>query len=693
MHTVPSLTCDIQGFGMRRETAVGRVAYRNLMTRNLMTRSLVTHSLIVLLALLVTACGDPADTAQPLDANGMPAAGAPDVTAEVDAFYRDNPDFFTFASPTDLPDGLNWQDGSSLPDIGSSDAIKGGTEYARLQDFPRTFRTVGPDSNGSFRVWILDDVQMSLAHRHPDEFDFFPGLAKSWAVDREAKTVYVKLNPAARWSDGEAITADDFMFMFFFYRSQHIVAPWYNNWYGTQYTNITKYDDHTMAVSIPEAKPNMSARVLGLSPKPRHFYSEFGPDFVERYQWRFPPTTAAYVIHDKDIKKGRSVTLTRDSSWWAKDLKFWRNRFNTDRIHLSVIRDTPKVFEAFKRGDIDQFSLNLAEYWYEKLPDDDADVESGYIHKSVFYNIRPRPTWGLWINSHKPLLDNPDVRIGLNHSTNWQLVIDKYFRGDYTRMRTSSDGFADFTHPGLQARQFDIEKAAEYFSRAGFDRRGDKGILTNAAGVPLSFTLSTGYENLKDALTILKEEAAKAGVEFRIEVLDSTSGWKKVQEKNHDIHLVAFSVSLEMYPRFWETYHSVNAYNNAFADDGSINPERKVKTQTNNLEMLAMPEMDVLVDRYRASESREEMVELAHRMTEIHHGYASFIPGYVQPFYRTGYWRWVRYPDNFNHKHSRSATQLFIHWIDQDMKKATQTARADGVSFPPARRVYDQFSK
>jgi hypothetical protein len=45
-------------------------------------------------------------------------------------------------------------------------------------------------------------------------------------------------------------------------------------------------------------------------------------------------TTGAYFIKGKDIKKGASVTLTRDSG---------------------------KIFEAFKKGDIDQLGLNLAE--------------------------------------------------------------------------------------------------------------------------------------------------------------------------------------------------------------------------------------------------------------------------------------------------------------------------------------------
>ena len=61
--------------------------------------------------------------------------------------------------------------------------------------------------------------------------------------------------------------------------------------------------------------------------------------------------------------------------------------------------------------------------------------------------------------------------------------------------------------------------------------------------------------------------------------------------------------------------------------------------------MIAIKEMDDLIDQYRASNSKEEMIKLAHAMTKIHHDYGSFVPGFVQPGYRLGYWRWVKYPE------------------------------------------------
>lgn len=640
---------------------------------------------ILLGVFLITSCGTG-------DEEDLTLEPTRDNTQEVLDYYAAHANFFSFKTPDDIPTDLVWEDGMDLPDIGSPEAKKGGTQYGALQDFPRTLRLVGPDSNGSFRPFILDNVAMAMAHQHPNnQNDFYPGLAKSWAVSTTRKTTYIRLDPDARWSDGEKVTADDYLFAYFFFQSEYIVAPWYNNWYGSMYTNITRYDDYTISISIPNAKPDMHYRTLNLSPVPQHFYRELGDDYVERYQWRFVPTTGAYEVRDEDIRKGRSIALTRVKNWWAKDKKFWRNTYNPDKIHLSIIRDTTKVFEAFRRGDLDQFGLNLGEYWYEKLPDDEADVQNGYIHKTIFYNQRPRPTFGLWMNTSRPLLDNQEIRIGINYATNWDLVIEKFFRGDFGRLKTVSDGYGEFSHPTLEPRPFDIDKALAHFANAGFTARGPDGILVNDKGQKLAFTLTTGYEALKDVLTILKEEAKKPGLEFRIEVLDGTAAWKKVQEKKHDIQFSAYAVALEMYPRYWETYHSVNAYDKAFLEDGSVNPERKLKTQTNNLEAIAIPEVDAMIDRYRASSDKAEMIDLAHRLDETLHDYASFVPGYKQSFYRVGYWRWIRYPDDFNLKHSSSAGRYFVHWIDTDMKKETLAARKSGKTFPVSIKVFDQY--
>ena len=93
--------------------------------------------------LLSSACGEPEKTA-------LSETDQKDNSAEVKAYYDARPDFFRFKTLADLPERLTWENGNNLSEMGSPEAKKGGTEYRRIQDFPSTLRTVGPDSNGSF---------------------------------------------------------------------------------------------------------------------------------------------------------------------------------------------------------------------------------------------------------------------------------------------------------------------------------------------------------------------------------------------------------------------------------------------------------------------------------------------------------------------------------------------------------------
>ena len=98
-----------------------------------------------------------------------------------------------------------------------------------------------------------------------------------------------------------------------------------------------------------------------------------------------------------------------------------------------------------------------------------------------------------------------------------------------------------------------------------------------------------------------------------------------------------------------------------------------------------------MIDAYRESDDKAEMIQLAHDMTQLHHDYASFSPGFYQPFYRVGHWRWIRYPDDFNVKHSRSAAEYWVHWIDSELKTETMEAQKNGTAFEPEINVYDQY--
>ncbi|MFV1995122.1 MAG: ABC transporter substrate-binding protein, partial [Verrucomicrobiales bacterium] len=251
----------------------------------------------------------------------------------------------------------------------------------------------------------------------------------------------------------------------------------------------------------------------------------------------------------------------------------------------------------------------------------------------------------------------------------------------YQRMDTLSDGYGEFSNPAVTARRFSAARARESFARAGFDKAGADGILVNSEGRRLSFTVTTGYPRLKDVLMILQQEARKAGLELQLEILDSTTAWKKIQEKNHEICLTALNRSVELYPRYFDFWHSYNAYR----EDGSLKPD------TNNFTVTAIPEWDALIERYERSTDLAEIKEIAWQLEEKIYQDAAFVPGWVRPFFQCAYWRWIRWPDGFSARLAREHDELNVHWIDPVIEAETRAAMKAGEDLGAQTLNFDQF--
>ena len=166
----------------------------------------------------------------------------------------------------ELPGDIEWLTNDSDPVYSAPEATKGGTFRSSLQSFPLTLRLVGPDSNSAF-AGVMRSLQLSLIETHPNTENIIPSLATHWAYGKDKKTMYFKLNPKARWSDGNPVTADDFAYTLEFMRSKYIVAPWYNDYYTREIEKVTVYDDHTLAVTATKAKPDLYMTVA-LGPTP-----------------------------------------------------------------------------------------------------------------------------------------------------------------------------------------------------------------------------------------------------------------------------------------------------------------------------------------------------------------------------------------------------------------------------------------
>lgn len=565
-----------------------------------------------------------------------------------------------------LPKDLKWVTNNTAKVFASPYAKKGGTFRNFITNFPLTLRQVGPDSNGSFRS-VIGANQMHLLDSHPNSEELLPGLATHWAFGKDNKTMFFKINPNARWSDGHPVTADDFIFGLEFMRSDFIMSPWHNNFFRTDFDKVVKYDDHTISIHTTKAHPEIEVYTNSLPAVPKHYYKTLDKNFVRKYNWKVIPNTGPYQI--SKLRKGKSIMLKRKKEWWAKDMKYMKGRFNVDRVVFNVIRDTTTAFEYFLKGRLDLFPLTLPNYWHQKSVNLEK-VKKGYIERIWFYTDDREPSIGFYLNQDKPIFKDKRVRYAFSHAVHIRKLINGLLRGDYSRLHSGTIGYGSYTNTAIKARTYNIKKVEQLMTAAGWKR--GKGGIWEKGNLRYSVTITYSADHHTQRLVLLKEEARKAGIEFNLQRLDGSAAFKRFLEKKHDVAWMGWSTSFR--PQFWGQYHSDNAH----------------KAQTNNITNTDDPKLDQMIMDYRSSLSIKERIQLAKQIQQKVFDIGAFIPAYRVGYFREGYWRWWKFPKVPATRRSSSLFDPFgtgTFWLDKAEKKITEKAMKKGTAYSPVTKI------
>lgn len=587
-------------------------------------------------------------------------------------------DYLRYRREVDLPTDLRWQCGDDQPELGSPAARKGGSlRLAQLRSFPNTLRPFGPNSNNSNRRFIYDDIDLPLIRLHPGTGAIIPGTAERWAVSPDGRTVYFRIDKQARFSDGSKLTARDFITALYVRTSPYAAEPFYNDYYKSNFAHITVYGDHCIAVTLADARP-YAPYFASIPPSCTAFYAEFGPDYPMRYLWRVAPTTGGYTIRPGGLIMGRQMTLSRVRDWWAAKRRYTRYACNVDNIVYSFINEPTKARELFRIGELDAYSGRESDFWYEGLEVD--PVHRGFIQRIRFYNIWPRNCFGFHLNCSRPPFDNRELRLGFHHALNIRLVIETIFRGDYRRAGSYFSGFGIYTDESIKARPYSPEQAREHFARAGYTEEGSDGILCKPDGTRLQITVSARIDPLySNCMSTLREEAARCGLDLRLEQSDDTVFYLKVKDKQFTAALFSWGFSPPLpdpAPFFSSAY--------ACKPDGSPLPG------TNNITATAEPAIDAAIDACRRAGTEAQAVAAHHQLQQLIHETGAWVPGWSTNYWRFAQWRWLRWPEDgaypFCPPRYYDPLDSHLYWIDEERRAETLRLRAGGGSFPESER-------
>ena len=582
------------------------------------------------------------------------------------------------ANPVTLPDGIVWETNNEDPLIGSPAAIRGGTFNYPLGAYPLTFRLVGPNSNDAFAGWNRAfTMAFGLVGRHPVTDNFIPMMATHWAVQEDQRTVYFRLDPDARFSDGESVTAEDYVFTWRMMQSEYIVDPFYNSYAAQYYESVDRIDDYTLRIVGTRPSWRPLPDYAGLWPTPSHAVV-LDEDWVSRTTNEFQVAVGPYVV--SDVARGESVTFERVDDWWGDEKRYFIGQYNFDQIALRVIQPE-RSLDYLRLGELDMITENTARTWNEEYTFE--AVRNGWLKRARVFVENPSGIYGLHMNLEAPIFRNKDFRKAMQHLFNFERLNRNLMFNEYFKQISFFEG-TEYANPDLEPYTFDPVLAREYLERAGYRSPDDTrngsflrgvwnalrgvivtrshtdGVLVNERGEPASFTVTYGSQGLTRHLTVMQQEYRRAGVDMRLQLLEPGTAFERGLERKYEMTLTNRTAGLYPAPRQY------------------LHTEFQRETNNNDIWGFGTEEVDQLIRIYEEDLDFENRLDAVHRIDEIVSEEAFYIPFWMAPYIRIVHWDYLQFPEFYLPRRTQSITDWMVYWIDPERRATLEEAIANG---------------
>ena len=371
-------------------------------------------------------------------------------------------------------------------DYVNPNAPKGGT---LKQAAIGTFDTLNPYSIKGKAAQGLNLYYDRLMQRVWDEpFTMYPLIAEKVDIADDRSAVTFHINPAAKFHDGSAITADDVLFSYETMKEGG--RPNMRRIYRL-IEKAEKIDDLTVHFKFGEGFDQETVMIIAMMPvlsKTWWAGREFDSTVLD-----IPLSNGPYKI--KEFETGRRIVYERDPDYWAKDLPVNAGHYNFDEIIFDYYRDDTVAFEAFKSGDLDIRREGDVSNWITGY--DFPAAKDGRIKKDALAHDRPERVRAMIFNTRRPPLDDIRVRQALNLVLDFDWINKNLFHGEYKRINSY------FPNAELAATNAATEAEVELL--APFMDTLPANILAPVKTMPTATTQAQTRTNMREADALLKE--------------------------------------------------------------------------------------------------------------------------------------------------------------------------------------------
>ena len=427
-------------------------------------------------SVLLAACGDDGDTAQP----AATTTAAPATTTEAAPATTTPATTTTIAPTTTTVAGATTTTAAPRP----LKTLRYGYHAA-----PTSADTLDPAYRTSSTDGLFQTLVSEQIVRLDENLTPTPHLAESWEANDDGTEWTFNLREGVTFHDGKPFVAADVVYTFQRLLDPDVASPGAGGLPGLEPDGLTAPDDHTVVMRLtqpnvdwPEAITNSHTRIV--------------PEGATNADLAAQSLgTGAYRI-DEFIPGEISTVFERNENYWQPGLP------KVDFLEVIAIGEAEARLAAIRQGQVDILSEVPLASVDDLEADPDIEIVSNPIGgSSVAY-----------CQIDVPPFDNNDLRLAIKYATNRPQHSDLVYGGRAHHMN-------DIPLPGLirfglgGAREHNLDLAREHLNRAGYPD-----------GIDLTLTLAD-MQDWTVWCPVWQQQLAEAGINMELNITPADPYW------------------------------------------------------------------------------------------------------------------------------------------------------------------------
>ena len=530
------------------------------------------------------------------------------------------------------------------------DAPKGGVLHLTATDTFDTLNTLLAKGDAATGI---ENVIETLMTTSKDEVATEYGLlAEAVSYPDDYSSVTFRLNPKAKWADGQPVLPEDVIFSFEKYKELSSKGAIY---YG-HVVKAEKTGDLEVAFTFDAVGNRELPSIVGeLSVVPKHWWEANGPDGKPRNiaETTLEPVMGSGPYKIASVASGSKIRYERRDDYWGKDLNVNVGTHNFDAIEYTYFSDRDVEFESFRSNNSDFWEENAAKRWATAY--DFPAVAEGKVKREMLDNAyRSSGVMVAFIpNLRRDKFKDPLVRQALNYAFDFEELNRTIFFGQYTRINSYFFG-SDLASSGLpQGKELEIltelkdqvppdvftqeytnpvggdpakfrenlKTAIALFKKAGYELKNNK--MTNVkTGEAFSFEILLDGPTIERVALPFAKNLKLIGVDVSVRTVDPSQFTNRWRSRDYDVIYNSWSESLNPGNEQAEYWGSKSAN-----EDGS-----------QNYAGIADPAIDALIHKIIFAKNRDDQVAAVRALDRVLLANHYIVPSYTLRKSRIAYW-------------------------------------------------------